>query len=73
MPLIYLKTITRTVVKGLAAEQAKAQMTQDMGEGLAFFTRIATDLLHPHVVGYQRHPFLRDFWRYIDIDPARLP
>ena len=35
--------------------------------------RIATDLLHPQVVGYQRHPFLRDFWRYVDIDPARLP
>ena len=28
--------------------------------------------MHPHVVGYKRHPFLRDFWRYIDVDPARL-
>jgi ABC-type transport system substrate-binding protein len=32
--------------------------------------RIATDLLHPWVVGYRRHPFMRDFWRYIDIDPT---
>ena len=30
--------------------------------------RIATDLTHPWVVGYRRHPFMRDFWRYIDID-----
>jgi hypothetical protein len=44
-PLIYLKTVTRSVTKGLAAEQAKEQMTQDMGEGLAFFTRIAADLM----------------------------
>ena len=35
--------------------------------------RVATDLLHPQVVGYRRHPFLRDFWRYVDIDPSRLP
>jgi ABC-type transport system substrate-binding protein len=30
--------------------------------------RIATDLMHPWVQGYRRHPFMRDFWRYIDID-----
>jgi len=35
--------------------------------------RMATDLLQPYVVGYRRHPFLRDFWRYIDIDPSALP
>jgi ABC-type transport system substrate-binding protein len=34
--------------------------------------RIATDLMHPQVVGYKRHPFMRDFWRYIDVDPSRL-
>ncbi len=32
--------------------------------------RIATDLMHPWVVGYQRHPFLRDWWRFLDIDLA---
>jgi ABC-type transport system substrate-binding protein len=32
--------------------------------------RILTDLTHPHVVGYRRHPFLRDFWRYVDVDHA---
>lgn len=32
--------------------------------------RIATDLMHPWVVGYRRNPFLRDWWRYVDIEPA---
>jgi len=35
--------------------------------------RVATDLLQPAVTGYRRHPFLRDFWRYVDVDPAKLP
>lgn len=35
--------------------------------------RVATDLLHAQVVGYRRHPFLRDFFRYVDVEPARLP
>ena len=34
--------------------------------------RIATDLSgHPWVVGYRRHPFMRDFWKYVDIDTDR--
>ncbi|MBP6898460.1 MAG: bicyclomycin resistance protein [Burkholderiaceae bacterium] len=33
--------------------------------------RITTDLLHAQVVGYRRHPFMRDFWRYIDIDTSK--
>lgn len=44
-PLIFLKTITRSVLKGLAAEQAKQQMTKGMGDGGAFFARIAADLV----------------------------
>ena len=32
--------------------------------------RIWTDLAQPWVVGYHRNVFLREFWRYIDIDPA---
>jgi ABC-type transport system substrate-binding protein len=32
--------------------------------------RIATDLLHPWVIGYRRHPFMRESWRYLDLDPA---
>jgi hypothetical protein len=44
-PLIYLKTITRAVIKGLAAEKAKQDMTEDMDSGMAFFTRLAADLL----------------------------
>jgi len=35
--------------------------------------RIITDLMHAQVVGYRRHPFMRDFWRYVDIDTALVP
>jgi ABC-type transport system substrate-binding protein len=34
--------------------------------------RIHTDLMQPWVVGYRRHPFMRDFWRYVDIDTDEL-
>jgi ABC-type transport system substrate-binding protein len=30
--------------------------------------RIFTDLTHPWVRGYQRNVFVRDFWRYVDVD-----
>ncbi len=40
-PLIYLKTITRAVVKGLAAQTATESLTGNMDSGLAFFTRLA--------------------------------
>lgn len=43
-PIIYLKTIIRAVVKGLAAEQAKQDMTKNMESSVAFFTRLAADL-----------------------------
>ena len=32
--------------------------------------RIWTDLAHPWVVGYHRNVFMREFWRYVDVDPA---
>jgi len=41
-PIIYLKTVLRAVVKGIASQEATEQMTKDMGEGMAFLTRIAT-------------------------------
>ncbi|MCF7847840.1 MAG: hypothetical protein K9M45_03230 [Kiritimatiellales bacterium] len=44
-PLIYLKTITRAVVKGLAAEAGKAEMTEGVDdELLSFLIRIFTDI-----------------------------
>jgi len=43
-PIIYLKTLTRAVIKGLASEKAKQNMTKEMGEGAAFFTRLFADL-----------------------------
>jgi hypothetical protein len=30
--------------------------------------RIATDLMHTPLQGYRRHPFMRDWWRYVDIE-----
>jgi len=32
--------------------------------------RIETSIWHPWVIGFRRHPFMRDFWKYVDIDPA---
>jgi ABC-type transport system substrate-binding protein len=32
--------------------------------------RIINDMSHPWVTGYRRHNFMRDFWRFIDIDPV---
>ena len=32
--------------------------------------RIVSDLLHPWVLGYRRHPFMRENWRYMDVDAA---
>jgi ABC-type transport system substrate-binding protein len=34
--------------------------------------RIFTDLTQPWVMGYQRNIFVRDFWKYIDVDTAEL-
>jgi ABC-type transport system substrate-binding protein len=35
--------------------------------------RIGIDLTQPWVIGYRRHPFARDFWRFVDIDTSKLP
>ena len=35
--------------------------------------RIWTDVAQPWVVGYHRNVFVRDYWRYIDIDTGKLP
>ena len=35
--------------------------------------RLWTDMAHPWVKGYSRNIFVRDFWKYIDIDSAALP
>jgi hypothetical protein len=44
-PLIYLKTLTRAVAKGLATERAKEKMVQDVDDGaLSFLIRIFTDM-----------------------------
>jgi hypothetical protein len=44
-PIIYIKTITRAIVKGLAAEKGKAKMSKQVGGGLlGSLTNIATDI-----------------------------
>ena len=35
--------------------------------------RIVTDLTQPWLHGYRRHPFSRQFWQYVDVDPALRP
>ena len=35
--------------------------------------RIAIDLMQPQLVGYKRHPFLRDWWRYVDVATPESP
>lgn len=44
-PLIYMKTVTRAVIKGLATQTATQQVTDNMESGMAFFTRLATTAL----------------------------
>jgi ABC-type transport system substrate-binding protein len=31
--------------------------------------RFVNDVSHPWLIGYRRHPFARDFFKYVDIDP----
>ena len=35
--------------------------------------RIITDMTHPWLIGYRRHPISRGFWKYVDIDTSKLP
>jgi ABC-type transport system substrate-binding protein len=35
--------------------------------------RIWTDMAQPWVKGYSRNLFVRDFWKYVDVDTAALP
>ena len=34
--------------------------------------RVWTDLAQPWVLGYHRNIFVREFWKYVDVDPAAL-
>jgi len=35
--------------------------------------RFVNDLSHPRVIGYRRHPFARDFFKFLDIDDDASP
>ena len=32
--------------------------------------RFINDVVHPWLIGYRRHPFARDFFKYVDVDSA---
>jgi ABC-type transport system substrate-binding protein len=34
--------------------------------------RIYTDMWHPWTVGFRRHPVMRSWWKYIDIDDGKI-
>ena len=34
--------------------------------------RILTDMSQPWLIGYQRHPVMRHFWKYLDVDLPKL-
>ena len=57
--------------------EREALMREAMLLGVAYMPykvnahRINTDLTHAQVIGYRRHPFMRDFWRYVDVEPVR--
>ena len=58
--------------------ERQAAMTQAQALMVAYVPykihvhRIWTDLAQPWVVGYQRNVFLREFWKFVDIDSAEL-
>lgn len=35
--------------------------------------RIRTDMMHPWLQGYRRHPINHAFWKYVDIDLSKMP
>ena len=35
--------------------------------------RFFSDLAHPWLAGYFRHPVARNFWKFVDIDETRMP
>ena len=37
------------------------------------YQRLRTILLHPWVIGYRKHPFGNEPWRFVDIDTSKLP
>lgn len=37
------------------------------------YLKQGTVLMHPWLIGYKKHPFAHEPWRYVDIDVSRLP
>jgi ABC-type transport system substrate-binding protein len=51
-------------------EQAKKLLAAYMPYK-AHVHRVFTDLMQPGVLGYHRNIFVRDFWRYVDVEPVK--
>ncbi|HEV7575350.1 MAG TPA: ABC transporter substrate-binding protein [Caldimonas sp.] len=65
--------LQRTMPDGPERIQVMARMKEILVAYMpykAHVHRIWTDLAQPWVVGYHRNVFLREFWRYVDVDPA---
>jgi ABC-type transport system substrate-binding protein len=37
------------------------------------FLKQGTILIHPWIIGYKKHPFAHEPWRYLDVDTSRKP
>lgn len=55
--------------RAAAIEEAKKLMIAYMPYKVHVH-RYFTDLAHPWVVGARRNIFVRDFWKYVDVDPS---
>ena len=68
--------VREMLVAGLPPQRVRLALADDHRPRAAPYKllghRIETAVAHPWVVGYRRHPFMRDFWKYIDIDTDRL-
>ena len=73
---LYSRTLTPHIFEGLYTYDHLARpvkikpLTADAMPRHSDDFRVWTDLAQPWVVGYHRNVFVREFWRYVDIDTA---
>jgi ABC-type transport system substrate-binding protein len=68
-----LYDIQRTVGDGTEREAAMFELKRLFVTYLPYKVhghRFVNDVMHPWLIGYRRHPYGRDFFKYIDVDPA---
>jgi ABC-type transport system substrate-binding protein len=65
--------IQRTTGDGPEREQAMFELKRLFVTYMPYKVhghRFVNDVMHPWLVGYRRHPYSRDFFKYVDVDPA---